>query len=299
MNQYRHQALLQGAAFIVVSELLLATMSAAIKVVSAELPNEMLVFFRNLFGLAVLLPFALRNGIGGLATRRLPVHLARSLAGVGAMYCFFYTIASIPLAEAILFKLTAPFFIPVIAWLWLSESIPGTAKIAIALGFAGGAMVLQPGFREIPLAGLVGLAGAVLAALAKVAIRRMSNTEPSTRIVFYFGTVATSVSAIPLLWAWQTPGWHAVAWLSVMGVSATIAQLLLTRAYALAPAGQIGPFTYVSVIFGSTYGWLFWDEVPGPAVILGSLLIVAAGILTTRRRRPAADPDSAGASPRP
>lgn len=285
MDQHRHQALLQGALFIVISELLLATMSAAIKTVSAELPNEMLVFFRNLFGLAVLLPFALRNGVGGLATRRLPVHLARSLAGVGAMYCFFYTIASIPLAEAILFKLTSPFFIPLIAWLWLSEHIPATAKLAIGVGFAGVALVLQPGFREIPVAGFVGLCGALLAALAKVAIRRMSDTEPSTRIVFYFGVIATSVSAVPLTWAWQTPSWEAVAWLSLMGGSATIAQLLLTRAYALAPAGQIGPFTYVSVIFGSAYGWLFWDEVPGPLVVLGSLFIIAAGILTTRRGR--------------
>jgi drug/metabolite transporter (DMT)-like permease len=271
--------------FILISELLLATMSAAIKVVSTELPNEMLVFFRNLFGLAVLMPFALRRGIGSLATRRLPVHLIRSLAGVGAMYCFFYTIAAIPLAEAILFKLTAPFFIPIIAWLWLAEGIPASAKLAIAVGFAGVALVLQPGLRALPVAGLVGLGGALLAALAKVAIRRMSDTEPSTRIVFYFGTVATAVSALPLLWAWQTPSREAVAWLAVMGGSATIAQLLLTRAYALAPAGRIGPFTYVSVIFGSAYGWLFWQEVPGPLVIAGSLLIVAAGILTTRRDR--------------
>lgn len=288
MTPDRHRALLRGALFIVISELLLATMSAAIKVVSSELPNEMLVFFRNLFGLAVLMPFALRNGIAPLATRRLPVHLARSLAGVGAMYCFFYTIASIPLAEAILFKLTAPFFIPIIAWLWLAEGIPASAKAAVAIGFAGVAMVLQPGFREIPLAGLVGLAGALLAALAKVSIRRMSDTEPSTRIVFYFGTVATTVSAIPLLWAWQTPSWTAVAWLSVMGGSATIAQLLLTRAYALAPAGQIGPFTYVSVIFGSAYGWLFWREIPGPLVVAGSVLVVIAGVLTTRRGRASA-----------
>jgi len=284
MSQDRHRALLQGAVLIIASELLLASMSAAIKVVAAELPNEMLVFFRNLFGLTFVLPIAARHGLGGLKTRHLHLHLARSLAGVSAMYCFFYTIAGIPLAEAILFKLTAPFYIPIIAWLWLSENVPGTVKAAIALGFIGVALILQPGFREIPVAGLVGLGGAVLAALAKVSIRRMSTTEPSARIVFYFGSIATTVSAVPLLWAWQTPSWGALGWLAAMGGSATIAQLLLTRAYALAPAAQIGPFTYVSVIFGSAYGWLFWDEIPGPLVIVGSVLIVAAGVLTTRRR---------------
>lgn len=284
MSQDRHRALLQGAALILCSELLLASMSAAIKVVAADLPNEMLVFFRNLFGLTFVLPVAARHGFGALKTRHLHLHLARSLAGVSAMYCFFYTIASIPLAEAILFKLTAPFYIPIIAWLWLSEQVPGTVKAAVAVGFGGVALVLQPGFHAIPVAGLVGLGGAVLAALAKVAIRRMSPTEPSARIVFYFGSIATSVSAVPLLWAWQTPSWQDLGWLAAMGASATIAQLLLTRAYALAPAAQIGPFTYVSVIFGSAYGWLFWDEIPGPLVVVGSVLIVAAGILTTRRR---------------
>jgi drug/metabolite transporter (DMT)-like permease len=275
--------LIQGAVNILIAEVLLAAMAAVIKHVSLELPNPMLVFFRNLFGLVVVAPIALRHGPRALRTQWPHLHLLRALAGVGAMYCFFYTISAIPLAEAVLLKLTAPFFIPLIALAWLGERLPLATLAGIAIGFGGVALVLQPGLDGIPLAGLTGLAGAALAGLAKVAIRAMGPCEPAPRIVFYFGSLATVASAVPLLWAWQTPGLTSLAWLGLMGLCATGAQLLLTRAYSLAPAGRIGPFSYVAVIYSSVLGWAFWSEVPGLLTLAGSLLITLAGVLTLYR----------------
>jgi len=280
--------ILQGAGLLLVSEALLAVMAAVIKHLSLGLPNEMLVFFRNLFGLAVVAPIALRHGPRALVTHQPHLHLLRAIAGVGAMYCYFYTITSLALAEAVLFKLTAPFFIPLIALLWLQERVPRLTVIGIAVGFAGVAIILRPGFDGVPLAGLIGLCGAALAGLAKVAIRAMGGSEPAPLIVFYFGTMATLVSAVPLLWAWQTPGFEALAWLGLMGLCATGAQLLLTRAYTLAPAGRIGPFSYIAVIYSTLLGWWFWGEVPGLPTVAGSLMITLAGILTLYRAPPAA-----------
>lgn len=274
-------ALVRGAGLIILSELLLATMGAIIKAASESLPNEMLVWCRNLFGLAVLLPVVLRRGASTLATRCLHLHLLRGCSGVAAMYCFFYTLSAIPLAEAVLLKLTAPFLLPVIALLWLGERIPGVTALALVVGFGGVALVLQPAGTGVHPAALAGLAGACLAALAKVAIRRMRG-EPGPRIVFYFGVIATGVSSVPLLWAWQTPSLQQLGWLAALGGCATAAQLCLTQAYRLAPPGRIGPFTYVAVVFGSAYGWLFWGEVPGPATVAGSALIIAAGVLALR-----------------
>jgi len=278
--------LFQGAAFVLASEALLAVMAAIIKHLALELPNEMLVFFRNLFGLVVVTPIALRHGPRALVTRRLHLHLLRAIAGVGAMYCYFYTISSIPLAQAVLFKLTAPFFIPLIALAWLGERLPPTTLVAIAVGFVGVALILQPGLTGIPPAAVIGLIGAALAGGAKVAIRAMGATEPAPRIVFYFGSLATLVSATPLIWAWQTPTLAALAWLALMGVSATSAQLLLTRAYSIAPAGRIGPFSYVAVVYSSLLGWLVWGEIPKLLTVAGSLLITAAGILTLYQPQP-------------
>jgi len=283
-------ALWRGAVLILISEALLVLMSAVIKHIAPELPAPMLVFFRNLFGLVVVAPVALRHGPGQLATGVPYLHVLRALAGVGAMYCFFYTISHIALAEATLFKLTAPFFLPLIAWCWLGERIPVQARVAILLGFIGAALILRPGLRELPFAALTGLAGAALAALAKVAIRAMGTSEPPSRVVFYFATLATTLTAIPLLWVWQTPDPKLLAWLLLMGGCATIAQLCLTRAYSMAPAGQIGPFTYVSVVYACLLGWAIWGEVPALLTIAGSLLITAAGVATVRSGRRSAEP---------
>ncbi len=277
------QNLLRGALFIVASELMLVSMGAIIKTASVGLPNEMIVFFRNLFGLLALTPLLLRHGFAALHTSRPGLHLLRGLAGVCAMYCFFYAIAHIKLADAMLLKLTTPVFIPLVAYFWLREAMPGLARIALALGFAGVCLILKPGV-DMNWVVLVALAGSLFAALAKVTVRKLSRTEPAFRVGFYFAVVAGCVSAVPLLWAWQTPTPREWLLLLSMGPLATLGQLFMTRGYAAAPASQVGIFTYSSVLFGALLGWLFWDELWDALSVLGAMLVAMAGALALRSK---------------
>jgi drug/metabolite transporter (DMT)-like permease len=277
-------SLARGAWLLLGSELMFASMATVIKSLSTELPNEMIVFFRNAFGLLVLMPLVLRFRVRNLRTSVPHLHLLRALAGVSAMYCFFYAIAHLPLAEATLLKLSSPFFIPVVAWLWLREGVPPAARWAVLVGFVGVAVVLEPGRGVLEAAALIGLLGGALAAVAKVTVRRLSRTEPATRIVFYFGIVASLISAVPLLWAWQTPEPEQWLRLGLLGLFATAGQLMLTTALASAPAARIGPLTYSSVVFAAAYGWAFWNEVPGLNTWLGAALIAGAGVLTLQSR---------------
>ncbi len=279
------QNVLRGALLIVASELMFTSMGAAVKMAAAQLPNEVVVFFRNFFGLLALLPWLLRTGAGGLRTDALGLHLLRSLVGLAAMYCFFYSIGRLPLAAAVLVALMAPFLIPIIAAVWLAEGVPMQTRWAIPVGFLGVVLVLKPGPGILAPAALVGLAGAGFAALAKVAIRRMARSEPTIRIVFYFSVVATVASAVPLAWSWRTPTPELWAVLATSGLFATAGQLLLTRAYALAPAARIGPVTYVAVVFSSLYGWVIWGDTLGALGLVGAVLICSAGILTSTPRR--------------
>jgi drug/metabolite transporter (DMT)-like permease len=299
------RSLLLGASFIVAGELCFATMGVGIRIVSAELPNEMIVFARNLVGMLLLAPWLLRRGAGGLMTGVPHLHLLRALAGVSAMYCFFYAIAKMPLAEAMLLKLTAPVFIPLIAMLWLQEQVTGLVWVALGIGFAGVLVILEPdlspGSAVVSPVALIGLLGGVLAALAKVTVRRLSATEPPSRIVFYFALIAGAISAVPLLWAWQTPSPSALLWLLGVACSATLGQLALTRGLSLAPASRMGAFGYSAVLFGAGYGWLIWDEPVTAGLVAGSLLIAVAGVLagrSTRSARHAAGPATA-AGPAP
>ena len=272
----------QGALYMTVSALLFAAMALAVKVASRGLPNAEVVFFRNLLGLGVLLPLMLPLSARGLATRHLAEHLVRALAGLGAMYCFFYAIGHMRVADAVLLNYSLPLFMPLIAWAWLKEPVPRRLWWALGVGFVGLLLILKPGLSLFNPVALFGVAAAMLAALAQVGIRRLTRTEPVTRIVFYFGVIATAVSAVPLAGVWRPP--DATQWqvLLALGVLATLAQLALTRAYAHAPAAQVGPFLYMVVVFTTLLeGWYF-EVWPDPLSIAGAVLVCTAGILTLR-----------------
>ena len=275
--------LAKGAVFLLLGEFLLAVMAALIKHLSSDVSQEMLVFSRNLFGLLALLPIVLHQGVGNLKTSRLRVHIQRALVGLVAMYGYFYVIAHLPLAEAVLVKLSAPFFLPIIGFLWLRERISLRTVLAIVLGFVGVIFVLRPGTETFQPVALIGIAAAAMAALAKVTIRDMADTEPTYRVVFYFGVIASAVSAIPLLWGWQTPPSHVWIWLVAIGITGTVGQMLMTHAYQIANPGQIGPYTYASVIYAALIGWAFWNEALLITTAIGSVLIIASGVLNMKK----------------
>lgn len=282
----------RAAALIIASAFMFALTGATVKAASVRLPYTEVVFFRSALGLAALLPWLVRGGLRGLATAIPGLHLLRGATGLAAMYCFFFALGHLELATAVLLNYAAPLFIPFIAAVWLGEAVPASLRWAGPLGFAGIALILDPGLPFLHGGGmpepaaLIGVAAGLLAAVSFVAIRRLHASEPTTRIVFYFGVISTVVSAIPLLWTWRTPEPALWGLLAAMGASATAGQLLLTRAYALAPAAQVGPFTYAVVVFAAALGWGVWGEVPGPGAVLGTLLVVAAGVLAIRHRTP-------------
>ncbi len=276
-------ALRRGALYMIGASLLFAGMGAIVKFVSQSLPNEMVVFFRSLFGLLALTPWLARRGMGAVATRRFREHLLRGLAGLAAMYCFFYALAHLRLAEATLLNYTTPLFVPLIAAAWLGEKVTRRLWGLLALGFAGIALILKPGLTLFEPAALAGLASGLLAAFAMVGVRNLSRTEPATRIVFYFSLIAAAVSAVPLAWRWENPPAELWGWLIAMGSLATLAQILMTRAYASAPAAQIGPFVYTIVLFAALLGWSLWGEIPDAYSAAGALLVCAGGVLTIRQ----------------
>ena len=274
--------LARGALLVIASSLIFAAMGAAIKVVSVHLPLEMVVFFRNFFGLISLSPWILHAGPLGIRTQRCWLHGVRTLAGLAGMYCFFYALGRLHLGEAVLLNFSAPLFIPVFALLWLRESVPNRLPWALAVGLAGIALILKPTIGILNPIALIGLASGIFTALVTVCIRDLSKTEPPERIVFYFGAFATLGSAIPLLWNWQTPDLTQWGLLMGIGLMATMAQVLVTRGIAQAPAGQLGPFSYATVVFAAVIGWVAWGEMLDGISLVGAMLVCIAGVLVLR-----------------
>lgn len=279
------QPLIKAALFIIAAQFFSVLLGATIKEAHESLPLEMTVFFRNLAGWLVLFPFVLRSGISNLKTEVVGWHLFRAIAGLGAMYTYFYVVGELMLASATTLMMTAPIIIPFVAFFVLGERLSSAAMIASLIGFVGVVAILQPQV-EASSAVFVGLVGSVLVAFSQVSIRKLALTEPTIRIVFYFTSIALMVSTIPLLWSWQTPGelrhWGLLA---VLGVVATLSQLCLAQGYALAPVSRVGVFLYTSVFFAVAMGWLFWGELWDSVSIAGAGLIIGAGLMVLTRHK--------------
>jgi drug/metabolite transporter (DMT)-like permease len=269
-----------GAAFAVLAAAAFALMAAGVKAASALVRSEVIVFFRSAVGLLVLLPWLLRHGAAALSTRRPGGHLWRAGFGVCAMYAFFYALGHLHLAEALVLTYSTPLFIPFIAWAWIREPPPPVIFPAVLLGLAGIVLIARPAAGAgVSPASLAGVLSGVCAAAAMVSLRRLADTEPAPRIVFYFSALSTLIAAVPLAWSGGPVPAPALALLVGIGVLATLGQLCLTRAYALAPAARIGAFTYVAVVFGGLAGWVLWGERPDLVSCGGMALVVACCLL--------------------
>src|SRR5690554_2943247 len=164
---------LQGAALLALSALLFSGMGVLVREASATVNNENIVFFRNIVGVFFFLPLLLSKGLRPFKTKRLKSHLLRTTYGLAAMYCFFYAIAHLPLADAMLFTYSAPVFTPVLAWLWLKEPLTRRMLALSLLGLVGVLLVSKPSGALFSPMSLVGLAASLLAASAFVSIREM------------------------------------------------------------------------------------------------------------------------------
>lgn len=270
-----------GACYLIASAAVFSCVGALVKHLSGSLPVEMVVFFRNGAGLVFLLPLLLTGRIS-LRTSRLGDHALRAVSGVLAMYCFFYAIAKLHLAEAIVLNFASPLLIPVFAYFLIGERLPRAMGLLLAAGFIGVVLVMKPGVGVFKPAALVGLVSAVFAAFALVNIRRLASTEPVMQIVFYFALIGSIITVFPMLRVWIHP--NPVQWvlLFAVGTFATVGQSLLTLGYACAPAGRIGYFQYSAVVFAGVVDWVIWGSRLDGLSIAGIVLICLAGIAATR-----------------
>lgn len=268
-----------GVLYMLAASVVMALVGTSVKWATDGLPAPIVVFFRNFFGLVVLIPWLFTPGGIQVRTPVLRFHLLRVLFGLCAMNCYFYAISKLHLAGAVALNFTSPLWIPFIARFWLGERITKRILLASAAGIAGVWFIRTPDSNVISLAGLLGILSAVFASGALVGVRRLAMAgEPSGRIVFYFALGSSLLTALPLPWFWVTPSpkqWFA---LFLTGALASTAQFLLSRGFARAPAAIAAVCYYGTVPAAAFFGWLFWHESLTLGFICGAALICAAGI---------------------
>jgi S-adenosylmethionine uptake transporter len=222
-----------------------------------------------------------------LATRHPGMHFRRALSGTISLTLWFYAIAGLPLATAMTINYSSPLFIG--AWAafaaWQAgERLDRAMTAALLVGFVGVVLLLQPNFnREQWPYALIGVGSSTLTAVAYLSIKALGKIgEPDTRIVFYFTlfNAATGLTGAALF------GFHGhdargVALLLVIGVSASLAQLAVTRAFAAGGTLLTANLNYTGIVFATLWGYLVFGDTIPLSNALGMGIVVASSVAAT------------------
>ncbi len=285
----------RGVALKVTAILLFTVMASLIKASSENVPAGEAVFFRSLFAMPVILVWlAWRHELAvGLRTRNPMGHVWRGLIGVTAMGCGFASLGLLPLPEVTALGFAAPLMTVILAAILLGERVRIFRLSAVGLGLVGVTIVMWPrlsfGADDLDQLAALGVAlvliSAALRALAQVHVRRLVQTEQTAAVVFYFSLTATVMSMFTIPFGWVMPTAGEAAMLIGAGVIGGVAQIFLTSSYRFAGAAVLAPFDYVSILFAILIGYFVFSEVPTMATLIGSAIVIAAGVLIIWRER--------------
>lgn len=280
-----------NSSWMIAASLCFAAMAVFVKLGSAHFEAVELTFYRSLGSMLLVAGYAAWQG-KTVASPHVRLHAFRSTAGAIGAATYFYCLMELPLATATTLNYTSPLFLAAITTFLLRERFSPWLLVAIATGFGGVALLLQPSIGAgQALPAVIGLLSGLLGAWAYLGVRELGRVgEPEWRVLFWFGAVGTALCA-----GWQLlfSSFHAVRWdnawiLIGMVVMGTLGQLALTRAYGRGNTLVSGTLSYSAIVFSALFMTAFWDDRLSAGAWLGIAIIVAAGILAMAAGRPAA-----------
>ncbi len=277
---------LRAALLMLASTIGFGLMAVCIRLSSATEPVFEIAFFRNLFGLLALLPVllwpALRSGQPMAAlrrtlhTRQLSHYLVRCLIGVVSMYLGFWSIANLPLSQAIALAYSSPIFVTIAAVWMLGEKVRLRRWMAVLAGFIGVVVIVRPWSHAFSMGSLVAVSAAVITAVVAIQIKQLSREDGADTIVLWTYLFWVPMSLLPALWVWHPPQGVAWLWLALSGVLGTAGQLLWTRALKIGEVSALTPISFVQLVIVTIAGWLWFGEVLDRWTAIGAAIIFSA-----------------------
>lgn len=266
-----------GIILIILSALFFSLMATTVKTVN-EFPLVQKVFFRNFIGLLILSYFIIKDR-SLLKVNNKKIMAARCTFGLIGVFLYYQSLSMLNLSEAVVINKLSPFFVIVLGGLILKEKISPIQFLAVFIALGGIVVLVQPQVSVDILPALIGILGALSAAAAYTAVRQLRLSDKPMTIVYYFCLTSTIVTLPLMIPVFEMPNLLDLFQLSLIGIFAVIAQLLMTNAYRHAPASQLSIYTYLNIVFSSIWGLLFWSESLEASFLLGAGLIIFAGFL--------------------
>ena len=284
----RQSAIMRGVALMCLSTVAFALMHALVRYLSSELPTFQIAFFRNLFGLIVLIPLIVQSNFELFRSRQIGLHAIRGVINFGAMLMFFAALSLTPLAKVTALSFTAPIFMAVLSVMFLGERFRVHRWVAILFGFIGMVIILRPGLVAIDTGALLVLGSAALWAVAMVLIKILSRADSSVSIVAWMGIFLCLFSIGPALWVWQPVTGTQLFWLLLVGLFGSIAQIALSQSLKETDPTALMPFDFLKLVWTTLLGVWFFAEIPDVYTWIGAAVIFTSGLYIARRERLAA-----------
>lgn len=291
-----------GIAALALGVFTFSIQDAILKGLSGDHAVTLAIVIRSLVGLPILLVMVhFECGLKRLVSGKWKILILRGLILLTSYTTYYMAFPALPLAEAIALFFTSPIFVTILASVFLQEKVTPRAWGAVIAGFIGVLIILQPGSGLFEPAALLSLFSAASYACSMVLARKYGADEPSTVMAFYVNAVymiaaalialGFSIAGIEVLGhpsldflvrPWAMPNARDLMLMGLCGVIAAVAMSLLTHAYRSANANLVTVFEYTGMIWVPLWGFLFFAEVPKLTTLIGTAIIIAAGIFAVR-----------------
>lgn len=256
-----------------------------VRMASADLHAFEIAFFRNLFGLLVLLPWFVRFGLRPFKTERIGLHVVRNLVQVATVLSFFLALTITPLALATALSFIAPIFATILAVVFFREVVGVRRWAAILFSFVGTYIILRPGLIPVTLGPLLVIVSSLFFSISLTIMKVLSRTDSTVTITCYSASLLAAFSLIPAAFFWQWPTWEQLAWLVALGLIATSSQMFFIQAMKIADMNVVMPVFFFQLIWVALVAYLAFGEVPDAYTLLGGAMVFASTFYIANRER--------------
>jgi drug/metabolite transporter (DMT)-like permease len=284
MGKIINNSAVSGILYAIISCFIFSVMNAFVKAAAASIPSNEIVFFRSIIGTVMILFFMIKDKVP-FSKAGIPMLSLRGCCGALYMVFYFYTIANIPLLDAIVLINTSPLFTILLSRLFLKEKNPPSVYVIMPVVLVGVMCIIKPfGYSTFSAVALLGLLAALFSSAAGICIRYLGQRYHAYEIIFYFMVTATLVS-IPLMGnKFVVPNPKEWFYLICIGVVSLLAQVFLTKAFTHENAVVVEIVRYIGIAFNAFWGLVFWMEIPDVFSVLGTFVIVGGCIAMARAK---------------
>ena len=277
---------MNGVALMAVGMFLFCTVDTQAKLLTNSLNPIQIVWLRQfglLFGVLILLFI---RGTKILKTNHLKLHILRGTIVVISPVCFVSALIYVPLADAVAVTFVSPFFVVILAVIFLREKIGIHRWTAIIIGFLGTMIIIRPGLGVVNPAILLVLIAAALFSVRQVISRFLSHSDNTITTIAYTALIGSFwlTFLLPFVWKWPDSG---TEWIFIISITilAALAEICVIKALELAEATLLGPVHYTLIIWAVFYGFIVFNQIPDLWTWIGTIIIVCCGLYTMYREK--------------